>query len=512
MKDSTNKLRTVAAIELGSSAVHLSIAELNPVGHKVIETLSKRVRLGQESFSRGQIPRSVIDECVGLLKKFKKVCKEYGVKNIRAMATSSVYEASNGDVFLDNIHTFTDLEIEVVSALKEIETLYRALSPSFSNLEDKRALLKVGGGSCLLAIFDAGKILQALVLPLGVVRLKQIFDSQLTSAADFPDFLRATVDHELTKLRDILQSNNIERLYAFGNEAETLRGILNLKADQPTFHKDRLTTLLSQIQDKTALELSENFAVPYEQAESFYPVCYILSRFSTQFCSAPLEISPVSFRDGMLLEMHEQNPKKRDLGRLEKQLHSDAVTIGRSLRFDEKHALTVAKVSLSVFDQTINLHHLGPLERCLLMTAAILHDVGYSISPAAHHKHSYYIILARDFFFLGDEEKMLVALIARYHRKSSPKVSHPEFTRLPTRLRMVVMKLAAILRLAEALDYERRQIIEEIRLNQQGNEIKMQVITQAPLWGERYSFEEKKKMFEELFGVKTTLDISRAGK
>src|SRR4029077_3527565 len=99
-----------------------------------------------------------------------------------------------------------------------------------------------------------------------------------------------------------------------------------------------------------------------------------------------------------------------------------------------------------------------------LRTATLLHDIGFYVSLRAHHKHSQYLLAASQIFGLTDEETAIVSNIDRYHRRGLPQKSHLPYVALDRRDRLIVDKLAAILRLANALDAEHLQKVRDARL------------------------------------------------
>jgi exopolyphosphatase / guanosine-5'-triphosphate,3'-diphosphate pyrophosphatase len=121
-------------------------------------------------------------------------------------------------------------------------------------------------------------------------------------------------------------------------------------------------------------------------------------------------------------------------------------------RYDEPHALQVARLALQLFDATRRLHRLGSRERELHEFAALLHDVGRSVSASKHHRHSSYLIRNGALEAFAPEEVSVIAAIARFHRGAIPRLSHEEIAQLPSGVRAAVLRLAAILRVADALD------------------------------------------------------------
>ncbi|HOV12723.1 MAG TPA: HD domain-containing protein, partial [Spirochaetota bacterium] len=165
--------------------------------------------------------------------------------------------------------------------------------------------------------------------------------------------------------------------------------------------------------------------------------------------------------------------------------------------------------ALKFFDATSEIHHLGNQERSYLIAASILHDVGISVSARSHHKHSLYVINAQEFFYLSDEEKNIVANIARYHRRSAPKTTHIDFMKLCEKDKMTVIKLASILRIADSLDNSGLQVINSIQTKIENDKLLITAQVIGDPLAEIYSFKYKKELFEDFFGISIKLNIIR---
>ena len=119
---------------------------------------------------------------------------------------------------------------------------------------------------------------------------------------------------------------------------------------------------------------------------------------------------------------------------------------------------------MKLFRELQSEHGLDARFELLLRIAGILHEVGSFISDRSHHKHSMYIILNSDLFGLSRKDIALIALVARYHRRASPRAYHLEYNSLDRESRLVVSKLAAILRLADALDCKHTQQVRQLTI------------------------------------------------
>lgn len=116
------------------------------------------------------------------------------------------------------------------------------------------------------------------------------------------------------------------------------------------------------------------------------------------------------------------------------------------------HAQQVARLAVRLFDLTAPIHGLGGREREWLEHAALLHDVGCSIHFQRHHKHSQYLIATAGLDAFDRREIEILAHVARYHRGGRPKSGHESFAALEGWQQKTVEKLAALLRVANALD------------------------------------------------------------
>jgi len=144
-------------------------------------------------------------------------------------------------------------------------------------------------------------------------------------------------------------------------------------------------------------------------------------------------------------------------------------------------------------------------EEVIFHVAALLHEVGQAINTASHHKHSQYIILNSDIFGLGRRDLVLAALVARYHRRAQPKPSHADYMALDHISRITVSKLAAVLRLANALDrlHTKRMLKLDMRLQEKRFVIEFPESLDLALLRRRVR--DRSRLFEDIFGKAVVL-------
>ena len=436
------------------------------------------------------------------------------------MATTAVRESSNSDMFIDNINRNTGINVNIISASKESEYIYQGLSQIIANTNEpvqeneEWAIIEIGSGNLEITLLEGNCILYVRSLPLGILKNKQIFLREINNPEEnFLNYLKVTITHELQNLKRSIPANKIKRLFALGSEVNYLPALLTSEETElPLMKKTQFKRFYSRIKNFSEEELYHKIKIPHDMTETFIPACLILINILDFFNCKEFIIPKISLADGIINSHYYARENKDQMKNLEKQLKLNVLNFGRSLKFDEKHALKVTDLALKIFDQTKEIHMLGDLERCYLLVACLLHDIGSCISFRAHHKHSLYIIKSLHFFSLNTDEINIIANTARYHRKSAPKNSHADFTALNQKDRMTVYKLSAILRIADSLDNTHLQLIEDIKIHVQKERIIIYAYVSEKFFTELFSFRYKKELFEEFFGLPINLEKIRINK
>jgi exopolyphosphatase/guanosine-5'-triphosphate,3'-diphosphate pyrophosphatase len=184
-----------------------------------------------------------------------------------------------------------------------------------------------------------------------------------------------------------------------------------------------------------------------------------------------LTLCDLALREGLVLDyIHRNSARIKKVERYPDVRRRSVVELGERCGYWSEHAQQVARLALSIFDQTRSVHGLGDREREWLEYAALLHDVGVHISYERHHRHSYYLIKNGDLRGFDPGEIEVIALVARYHRQATPKKSHEGFGDLNGAARTTVRVLSAIVRLAEGLDRSHAQALAGIDLFPRGDD------------------------------------------
>jgi exopolyphosphatase/guanosine-5'-triphosphate,3'-diphosphate pyrophosphatase len=233
----------------------------------------------------------------------------------------------------------------------------------------------------------------------------------------------------------------------------------------------------------------------------------ILDEIASLFRVGSFTFSEGALRDGVLLDTVE-----RLTGEVAGPRHLRDVS-RRSVRQlldrcdeDPAHSTHVARLAVELFDGLRALHGLGPAERDYLEAGALMANVGLVVAHTKHHLHSYYVIRNSELAGLTDHEIELIAQIARYHRKSEPKASHPQFAALDRDEQSLVRTLAAILRVAIGLDRCHDHRVAAVRVEVRERKVVVHVTANAAdIALELYAANERKDLLEAVLGRRVEL-------
>jgi exopolyphosphatase/guanosine-5'-triphosphate,3'-diphosphate pyrophosphatase len=235
------------------------------------------------------------------------------------------------------------------------------------------------------------------------------------------------------------------------------------------------------------------------------PAAIVLQKIVTLAHVDEIIIPGVGVKDGLILEMEsEQFHPEKHLDYT--QVISSALQLGRKYAFDEAHGMAVANLAVQIFDQTRPQHQLDSESRTLLEVAALLHDIGTFVNLSDHHKHTLYLLQASSVIGLTPLQMQIVATVARYHRKALPKLQHKEYEQLSPKQRLVVSTLAAILRVANALDREHAANVRGVELTFKKPKFTMRLTGEGEMLLAKWGVIKRCDLFDQVFGGKLSVE------
>jgi exopolyphosphatase/guanosine-5'-triphosphate,3'-diphosphate pyrophosphatase len=497
----------VAVLDMGASAIRLVVAEIAPNRSvRTIEEASKGILLGRDTFSAGTIHSQTVDAAIAALENFRRVIDGYGVHNLRAVATSAVREARNGDVFLDRIQGRTGIAFEIINEAEESRLVFLAVRQTLGRSAALRGswtlLTEVGGGSTSLTLLRKGQPNRSGVYALGGVRLRQQLNLRRLTHDVQLALLKRSIANVIEEIRLEIPLTRVTHMVVIGGdvrfaasqilESETGDGVR-------TVTRDAFLSFCDTVERLDEEQLVDRFRLPAVEAETLVPALLVYRTLLAETTARRIVVSDASLRTGILLDLAAPGGRL-SAADFEHQVLASAEAVGHRYRFDRAHGRHVAMLATRLFDECLEDHGLAGRERLLLQVAALLHDIGIYVSLRAHHRHSQYLLASLQIFGLSDDETAIVSNIARYHRRGTPQRSHLPYTALDRQDRLIVNKLAAILRLANALDAEHLQKARGLRLLRSDPTWILEVDGVGDLTMEQLAATSRADMFIETFG------------
>jgi exopolyphosphatase/guanosine-5'-triphosphate,3'-diphosphate pyrophosphatase len=516
-------------MDVGSNAIRLAIAEFKtPTQYRILERVRVPVRLGESVFHTHRIDPATMEAALEAFRSFRRKMEQHGVVVHRAVATSATREAKNRAAFLERVHTETGLDLELIKGTEEARLIALGVRGRLALDRGLSMILDVGGGSSEIALVGHGEILLVESHDVGGVRL-------LERAGSGPPekvlkLIQATLRSSRFPILDYFKRRRLARLVGTGGNIETIatmagpngvvRGLgrgagrggrriaaaRNGERAPARLTVIRLRKILGALARLTPADRAARYGLRPDRADVIVPAGAIFEYVANRVRAREVWVPFVGLVDGVLVDVA-QAAGAEGMKQLEvSQTRNAALAVLKKYETDPKHAQRVSALAVSLFDQLKPMHGMGRRDRLLLELAGLLHEVGNFIGAAGHHRHAFYVIAQTPLLGLADEELLIVANVARYHRKAPPDLSHEGYRDLPERDRQRVRSLAAILRVADALDHDHRQSVTSVKAKARGSELRLKVKTRGDVTLDEWSVGNKGDLFRDEFGLKPVVD------
>lgn len=509
----------LAAIDIGSNAIRLRVVDVDPPTrgsdgvarfHAFRDVAIDRapVRLGHDVFTKGRLEPGVIGAACEALRRFRATMDSVKVDRYRAVATSAAREATNGDLFVERAAREAGVHVEVIEGVEEARLVQLAVAERVV-LGDRAALLiDIGGGSTELTLLRGREAVYSRSTPVGTVRLVEAFlEDRRPVDAGHRRLVEEYIDRVLADaVREIreLTAGKVDLLVGTGGNIETLADLCPIPSAFPearAIDVAAMDRLLADLSARTPDERVQLYNLRPDRADTIVPAATILSRVAAELGHPSISAPGVGLKEGVLVDLARIHFVGPDFRGQSAAVQEACLRLGRRYHFDEAHGVLVARFAERLFDDLAPRHRMGPRERILLKAAALLHDIGDFVRYEGHHKHSYYVIMHSDIMGLSADERALVANVARYHRKSPPSPDHENFRALSREGRAKVKALAAILRIADALDREHRAKVKDVAGRIEGDTLVLEMQGAEDRTLEEWTVREKAGMLRDALGL-----------
>jgi exopolyphosphatase/guanosine-5'-triphosphate,3'-diphosphate pyrophosphatase len=367
--------------------------------------------------------------------------------------------------------------------------------------KDNTLVLHVGPGNTRALLFQNGRITRYTSYRMGTHRTREAVDGSHAEGSAMLRVIREQAYGNLAQIRFDYSDVTVDGLVLIGYELQSVAVALTGTTQNCTVKTLRLFT--SDAANVSDVELVKRFRLDYQTAEALVPALEINLAIAETLKLNEVHIPTSDYEQGLL---HDLLVSQDMTGAFADEVLRSARILAERYQSDPSHGEHVGNLCNRFFESLTDLHQLTAHDSLLLQVAAILHEVGTYVSPRAHHKHSEYIILNSEVFGLDRLDVTIVALVARYHRHSGPRLDHPSYATLSTDDRIRVCKLAALLRVADALERTHVQRVEDLDIRIESGILRIRLPGLADAAVERLAMASKADLFEQVFGLAVVID------
>ena len=512
--------RRIAAIDIGTNSFHLLVAAVDPKlrTFRIIQAEKATTRLGERDPETGELTEAAMQRGLETLRQFRDLAASHRVEQIVTAATSAVREAPNGRDFLQTILDDLGMEVDLVSGPEEARLIYLGVLSGMPFGDRPHLLLDIGGGSTELILADGCDARALTSTRVGAVRLQRDFvrdDPMPPQRRSFLQaFIQGSLEPAVDKVRRRIKPGETPVLVATSGTAMAIGSLAASEEERPPrkLHGYRVTRQsLNQVVDRlitmTPAQRRELAPINDRRAEIIVPGALILQTTMKMLGVEDFLLSERALREGLIVDWMLRQGLLEDRFSFQSSIRQRTV-LHQVQRFavNQSRAERVASHALSLYDATRGVMHDDSGEgRELLWAAAMLHTCGQHINISAYHKHTWYLIRHGELLGYSEAEHLMVAAIARYHRRSLPKKRHESWQLVATRdNRRCVHQMALLLRLAAALDRRPEPVISALRIHAVKGSLDLEIVPERVNQNvslEQWSLEGCAEVVKEAVGV-----------
>jgi exopolyphosphatase/guanosine-5'-triphosphate,3'-diphosphate pyrophosphatase len=499
----------LAAIDIGSNSIRQIIADVSAEGRiRVLDEMKAAPRLGAGVDKSGMLAEDAIRHALEALQRMATLAQQYGATRVESVATSAVRDAANGRHFLDLVRRETGLRVRLLHGEDEARLAFRSALAHFDLARGRSVVMDIGGGSLELAMSADGLLERLVSLPFGAIRVtEQVLG--LTPRRKDVKALRAHVRDDIRKalpLRDWRGSQlicsggtftNLAGIYLYRQGTTSAAG----RVHGTRVPREELEHIIDLLQECSPEERTQVRGLNVGRSDIILGGLAVAAEVMARIEARDLLVSAYGIREGLLLESAQVQALPADPGEARER---SVRTFAERCHYEAPHAQHVRRLSLQLFDAVGARLGCTTQDRQVLSDAALLHDVGYHINYDKHHKHSYHLILHADLLGMSPVEQVIVANVARYHRGAPPRRKHPNFGRLDRESRERIVRLSAILRVADGFDRGHVGGVQKVKVRWTDRALRLTAVPdprarvlRLELWGAS----RKSALLSELAGI-----------
>ncbi|MDZ7771169.1 MAG: Ppx/GppA phosphatase family protein [Balneolaceae bacterium] len=517
--------KRIAAIDLGTNSFHTVIVDIYPDrSFRTVDKLKEMVNLAGKGMQR-RLGAEAMERGLSALRKIRMLCDSLGVEDILAYATSAIREAEDGGEFIQRMIDEIGIKAHAISGMMEARLIARAVMHAVTLDEEPVLMADIGGGSVELTVAGRDRFHHACSLKIGVARMAAEYVASDPLSKGEIKKLRARYRRELEPMAEVMEKHPVRTLIGTSGTMENIALMIAARKDlnasltlnELEFRQKDYRDFYREFINMDRRERLTQKGLEEKRVDIIAPGVVLLDHLIRSFGIDRIKISEFALREGMILHYIDKQKEQLDMElKISREIGPDprrrsVHELLRKCDWHESHSRHVTDLALQLFDALQQELKLPEGDRELLEYASLMHDIGYYISHRKHHKHALYLIRNADLKGFREDEINLMANVARYHRRSTPKKRHKRFRKLDKPLKSRVRRLSALLRVADGLDRSHYQNVRRLEIERDEERLRLLITTEGDPELEIWGAMRKRHLFEEVTGCRLEIHRLRGG-
>ncbi len=506
-------IQTFATIYIGSYEVSLKIFEFN-TKKKVheVDYIRSRIDLGKDAYSKNVIGYELVEELCDTLAEFSKVMEGYRVDQYEIYASEVLRDVNNEWFILDQIYLRTGFKVQVLSNSEHRFISYKSVAgrKEFEKMiQTSAAVVDVGGAGLQITLFRQGQLISTQHILIGTVLLRDRLLDRSHTLDSFKTQMEEYISKKLVAFQKQYVDEPVENVIFLGDYCmELIQKVDKNHQEENIVKTEKLLKYIQKLQKKNLEEIAGELNLANEQDPLVLPAIYLFKDLIEKLDSQFVWVPGSDINDGIAYDYAERNKLVKQTHDFDRDVISAARNLAIHFRSDLPHIEALRNLSAQIFDAMKKIHGMGSRECLLLQASALLHDCGKYVSIANGPECAYHIILSSEIIGLSHFERKIVATTVLYNTLESD--FQEELTeKLGQESYVTALKLAAILRVANALDQSHKQKFQNLRISFKERVLIITVESFEDISLEQTLFASKTAFFEHVFSIKPVLREKR---
>lgn len=493
-----------AVIEFSLINIQFIIAQKIGEEIKVLESASFPIELYKTSDNKEKLKE--INKICGILLEIKKSIKTYGInmRSTKLFAGDNLKDLKNKEFIKEQIRIKTGFNLEILDTSKEAIFLYKKMLNLYGeNLRKELSMfLFMSYDKISLYLLSKGRVLYFQSISITPIKLKEMLNELNLNPEKTEIIIEEYLKNYFDMFKNFLPEKLPNNLFII---SENFYDILGGKKNSSKDVLANIEKLLSQ----SDIKIKKEFRLD-DDALRFFKEKLLMARVTIKTSHIP-NVFPINYSliNTILHNSFFLGARRKFDTEVKVSTLKSCEYIGKRYLNDEAHSNKIRAYSRLIFNELAKLHQLTNRDLLVLEGAAMLHDIGKYVNLREHSKISYELINNSSIFGFSEEEQKKVAILAYFHSKKEPSLDHRFFSVYADSEKIKLIKLCAILRVADALDRSHKQHIKDIIIKTDNNQMTFEVPISEDLLIEKWAFEKKSGLFSEVFGLNLKLILRR---